>query len=138
MDLYLWISLLMAKCSGITRAGTACKGIPIDGSEWCYVHNPDHTEERRRHGARGGKRGGRGRPGADLVDLKRNVHKVIDDVLEGKVMQGPGAVALQGYNVLLRATKLELEIREQQELTERLEALEAALEQQHRGRGFGA
>jgi hypothetical protein len=35
----------MTKCSGITQAGTACKGIPIEGSQWCYVHHPDHAEE---------------------------------------------------------------------------------------------
>ena len=124
----------MARCSGITQAGTACKGIPIDGS-WCYVHHPDHTEERRRHGSRGGKRGGRGRPGADIADLKQDVRTVIDHVLEGKVLQGPGAVALQGYNVLLRASKLELEIREQTEVIERMEALEEALEHKNKGGG---
>jgi hypothetical protein len=43
----------MTKCSGITQAGTACKGTPIDGSQWCYVHHPDRTEERRRHGSKG-------------------------------------------------------------------------------------
>ncbi len=44
---------LLAKCSGITQAGTACKGIPIDGSQWCYAHHPDRTDERRRHGSSG-------------------------------------------------------------------------------------
>src|SRR5829696_7083129 len=48
---------LMTKCSGITQAGTACKGIPIDGSQWCYVHHPDRIEKRRRHVHRGGRRG---------------------------------------------------------------------------------
>ena len=59
----------MTKCSGITQAGTACKGIPIDGSGYCYVHHPDHAEDRRRHGAKGGKRGGRGRPTSELARL---------------------------------------------------------------------
>jgi hypothetical protein len=47
----------LAKCSAITQAGTACKGTPMDGSSYCYVHHPDHADERRRHGAKGGKRG---------------------------------------------------------------------------------
>ncbi|MDP9480484.1 MAG: hypothetical protein M3R38_33290 [Actinomycetota bacterium] len=128
----------MAKCSGITRAGTACKGIPIDGSQWCYVHHPNRVEERRRHGARGGKRGGRGRPLADLADLKHDVRGVIDGVLDGTILQGPGAVVLQGYNTLLRAAKVEMDIREQTELVERLEALERASEGQRGGRGWGA
>jgi len=37
----------------LTQAGAACKSIPIGDSGYCYVHHPDHAEERRRHGARG-------------------------------------------------------------------------------------
>ena len=73
----------MLVCAGITRAGTACKGIPVDGSEWCYVHHPDHTEERRRHGSRGGKRGGRGRPQAELTDIKDRLRAMVEDVRAG-------------------------------------------------------
>ena len=114
----------MAKCSGITQAGAACKGIPIDGSSYCYVHHPDHAEERRRHGARGGKRGGRGRPQAELGDIKRRLSTLADDVLEGSVEKGVAAVASQVLNVYLRAVSVELSVREQLELVERLEALE--------------
>ncbi|MDP9481353.1 MAG: hypothetical protein M3R38_37760, partial [Actinomycetota bacterium] len=73
------------------------------------------------------------RPLADLADLKRDVRKVIDGVLEGKVPQGPGAVALQGFNVLLRAAKVEMDIREQAELIERIEALERGQDQKGDG-----
>jgi hypothetical protein len=83
----------MAKCSGITQAGTACKGTPIDGSQWCYVHDPEHIEERRRHGARGGKRGGRGRPVAELSGIKRRLSDLADDVLAGRVDRANAAVA---------------------------------------------
>ncbi len=115
----------MAKCSGITRAGTACKGTPIDGSQWCYVHHPDHTEERRRHGARGGKRGGRGRPQAELAGLKARLSTLADDVLEGKVDRGDAAVAGQLLNTVIRAVSVELKVVEQRELIERIEALES-------------
>jgi hypothetical protein len=114
----------LAKCSGITQAGAACKGIPIDGSSYCYVHHPDHAEERRRHGARGGKRGGRGRPQAELGDIKRRLSDLADDVLAGEVDKGVAAVASQILNVYLRAVSVELSVREQLELVERLEALE--------------
>src|SRR5215203_2854312 len=116
----------MTKCSGITQAGTACKGIPIEGSQWCYVHHPDHAEERRRHGSKGGKRGGRGRPQAELSDIKRRLSDLADDVLEGRQDKGVAAVASQVLNVYLRAISVELKVREQTEIIERLEALEAS------------
>jgi hypothetical protein len=124
----------MTKCSGITQAGTACKGIPIEGSQWCYVHHPDHAEERRRHGSKGGKRGGRGRPQAELSDIKRRLSDLADDVLEGRQDKGVAAVASQVLNVYLRAISVETKLKEQFELVERLESLEEGLEQS-RGRG---
>jgi hypothetical protein len=127
----------MAKCSGITRAGTTCKGIPIDGSQWCYVHHPDRADERRRHGSKGGKRGGRGRPQAELSDIKRRLSDLADDVLEGRQEKGIAAVASQVLNVYLRAVSVELKVKEQAELTERLEALEESLEQRKGERRYG-
>ena len=118
----------MAKCSGITRAGTACKGTPIDGSQWCYVHHPDHAEERRRHGARGGKRGGRGRPSGELVRLQKRFEELADMVLSGEVERAAGAVAGQLLNGARACVRDGLTAREQEELVERMEELEASLQ----------
>lgn len=128
----------MGSCSGITEAGGRCKAIAITGSDYCHAHHPDRAEARRRSASKGGKRGGRGRPQVELADLKRDVRTLIDDVLSGNIPQGSGAVALQGYNTLLRATKVELDIREQTELIERLEALEQTQEQRGGNKRWGA
>lgn len=128
----------MAKCSGITRAGTACKGIPIEGSQWCHAHHPDRVDERRRHGSKGGKRGGRGRPRVELTSIKERLSDLADDVLEGRQDRGVAAVASQVLNVYLRAVAVELKAREQAELIERLEALEAAQEHNRKGGRWGA
>lgn len=118
----------MAKCSGITQAGTACRGIPIEGSQWCYVHHPDHAEERRRHGARGGKRGGRGRPSGELDRLQRRFEDLADRVLEGEVERAAGAVAGQLLNGARACVRDGLAAREQEELVERMEELESSLQ----------
>jgi hypothetical protein len=118
----------MAKCSGITRAGAACRGIPIDGSQWCYVHHPDHAEERRRHGSKGGKRGGRGRPTSELARLGARFEELVDKVLEGSVERAAGAVAGQLLNGARACVRDAMAAREQEELIGRLEALEEALQ----------
>ena len=128
----------MAKCAGITQAGMACKGIPIDGSQWCYVHHPDRTDERRRYGSKGGKRGGRGRPSAELARLQRRFEGLADAVLSGEIERGVGAVAGQLLNGARACVRDALAAREQEELVERLEALEDVLERQKEGRGYGA
>ena len=119
----------MSRCTAIKASGERCKGRAIEGSEWCWNHNPDHADERRRHGAKGGKRGGRGRPQAELTDIKQRLSDLADDVLEGRQEKGVAAVASQLLNVYLRAVSVELKVKEQQELIERLEALEEGLEQ---------
>jgi hypothetical protein len=126
----------LAKCAGITQAGTACKGIPIDGSGWCYVHHPDHTAERRRHGSKGGKRGGRGRPVAELGALRVENAEIRERLLEGELPPGVAAVAVQSINTDIRAVSAALKAREQEELETRLEELEQVLGQ--RGRQYGA
>ena len=117
----------MAKCTGITQAGTACKGTPIEGSPYCYVHHPDHAEERRRHGSKGGKRGGRGRPSVELGRLQARLETLADEVLAGTVDRGDAADVgqlLGGARACLRDT---LAAREQEELAARLEEIEEAL-----------
>ena len=127
----------MARCAGITKEGTACKGIPIDGSEYCYVHHPDHAEERRRHGHKGGKRGGRGRPVVEVSHIKSQLQELADNVLAGSVERQTGAVVSQILGTLLHAIKVEMQIREHEEFTHRLEALEESLmRQKGKRRGF--
>ena len=123
----------MAKCSGITRAGAACKGTPIDGSQWCYVHHPDHADERRRHGSKGGKRGGRGRPQAETGAIKALLEDLTERVLAGALPTGPAAVANPLINTRLRAVELERKVREADELEARLEALEAKIQPATKG-----
>lgn len=127
----------MARCAAIKRDGERCKADAMPGAEWCWSHDPAHAEQRRRRASRGGKRGGRGRPGSDLQDLKTEIRAVITNVLKGTVNTGPAAVALQGYNALIRAEKLELDIMEQRDLIERLEELESSLERQKGDRRYG-
>jgi hypothetical protein len=117
----------MTKCAGITRAGTACKGIPIEGSQWCYAHHPDHTEERRGHGAKGGRRGGRGRPQTEIHAAKNKLWQLAEDTLTGEVDRSTAAVVAQVLNVYLKACTVSLDAQERLEILPRLEELETLL-----------
>ncbi len=125
----------MSLCSGIKADGGRCRAQAMRASEWCIGHDPDQVEARRRRASKGGKRGGRGRPQAELSDVKRRLSDLVDDVLEGRKDRGDAAVAGQLLNTYIRAVGVELKVREQQEIVERLEELEEGLRQ--RGGGFG-
>jgi hypothetical protein len=128
----------LSKCSGITQAGTACKGIPIDGSQWCHAHHPERTDERRRYGSKGGKRGGRGRPIAELASLRDDNADIRRRLLEGELPPNVAAVAVQSINTDIRTVGAAMKAREEEEMTARLEELETLLEQRKGERGYGA
>ncbi len=125
----------MAKCSGIKRDGGRCRGVAIDASGLCYMHSPDHEQDRRRAASKGGRRGGRGRPTAELQRLKDRFEELADKVLEGSVERADGAVAGQLLNGARACVRDLLAAREQEEIVERLEELEEGL--RHRDGGFG-
>jgi hypothetical protein len=125
----------MSLCSGIRADGGRCRAQAMRNSEWCVNHHPDAAELRRQRASKGGKRGGRGRPQAELSDIKQRLSDLADDVLAGAVDRSDAAVVSQILNVYLRAITTELAVREQMELVERLEALEATLESNRRGYG---
>ena len=119
----------MSRCAGIRADGDRCKAEAMPEAEWCWNHHPDYAQARRRRASKGGKRGGRGRPQAELSDIKRRLSDLADDVLQGRQEKGVAAVASQVLNVYLRAISVETKLKEQFELVERLESLEEGLEQ---------
>jgi hypothetical protein len=125
----------LAKCTGITRTRTRCEGVAIRGSDYCYAHDPARVEERRRNASKGGRRGGRGRPSVELQRLQRRFEELAEKVLSGEVERGVGAVAGQFLNGARACVREGLAAREQEELVERLEALEEGLERNTGGGG---
>jgi hypothetical protein len=113
--------------------------MPIDASGYCYAHHPDYTHERRRHGSKGGKRGGRGRPQAELHAIKDLLADLTARVLKEEGAEplepGPAAVANQLINTRLRALEQERKNKETEDLEARIEALER---NQEGGRRWGA
>ena len=122
----------MGSCAGIKPDGGRCKAQATRGSQFCIGHDPDQADARRRRASKGGKRGGRGRPQAELADIKRRLLELTDAVLDGTQDRANAAVAGQLINTLLRAVAVELKVREVDELEARLEELEEIVERQNK------
>jgi hypothetical protein len=122
----------LGRCTAIKPNGERCKGRAIEGSQWCWNHDPVHADERRRYGSKGGKRGGRGRPIAELGALRDENADIRRRLLERELAPNVAAVAVQSINTDIRAVGATLKAREQEELVERLEALEEQLKRDTR------
>jgi hypothetical protein len=118
----------MARCAGITAAGSRCKAEAMPEAQWCWNHHPDHEQARRRRASKGGKRGGRGRPQRETEDIKTLLGDLTDKVLAGDLETGRAAVANQLVNTRLRTIEQERKNKETEELEARIEALERAQE----------
>jgi hypothetical protein len=118
----------MARCSGIRADGGRCGAQAIRGSEHCVNHHPDYEDARRRRNSKGGKRGGRGRPQAQLADVKALLEDLTEQVLSGELETSRAAVANQLINTRLRAIETERKIKETEDLEARIEALERTQE----------
>jgi broad specificity phosphatase PhoE len=113
----------MPRCPATKRDGGQWTTIVGPEQTYCYQHDPERAEERKRNASRAGKSGGK-----EVRALKRRISEVIEAVLEGSQDRGRAAVAIQGFNVLRGVLELERKIREQEEVLERLAALEQTQE----------
>ncbi len=118
-------------CTATKRDGSPCT-LPSNGpAGLCWAHDPKNAERRRR----GQSRGGKSKPSRELARLQRRFEELAEQVLSGDVERGVGAVAGQLLNGARACVRDALTARAQEELIERLEALEEALEQKGSRRG---
>jgi len=87
------------------------------------LHDPTRSAERKRAASKAGK----SKPNREISGIKERLRALAEDVLDGRVEKGHGAVVSQIYNVLLRAIEQERKLRETEDLEERLGEIEAKL-----------
>jgi hypothetical protein len=128
----------MNRCLGTKRDNSPCTVTVEPPQTYCWWHDPANADRRKQAASKGGKRGGRGRPIAELGSLRDENSDIRRRLLEGELLPNVAAVAVQSINTDIRAVGATLKAREQEELTERLDALEEALEQRKGERRYGA
>src|SRR5215213_188421 len=119
----------MAVCAGTKRDGSRCTATVEPPQTYCWWHDPDNAEERRRAASKAG----RSRPNRELAGVKALLEDLIEQVLAGDLQTGPAAVANQLINTRLRAIEQERKIRETENLEARIEALELVAQARQKG-----
>jgi hypothetical protein len=110
----------MAVCAGTKRDGSRCTATVEPPQTYCWWHDPDNADGRRRAASKAG----RSRPNRELVSVKAQLQDLTRDVLAGDLERSRAAVANQLINTRLRAIEQERKNRESDELEARIEALE--------------
>jgi hypothetical protein len=116
---------LNPQCQAIKANGERCRGLATGQQSLCWAHDPANRERRRRTASRGGK----AKPNRELHTIKQRLFDLVDGVLSGETDRSDAAVAGQLLNTVIRAIGMELKVKDQLDLLERLEALEDVQEQ---------
>jgi hypothetical protein len=111
----------MPRCTATKDDGTACERIVSASQKFCFAHDPSTAEQRSRNASKAA----RSKPTRELTAVKERLRKLAEQVLSGEVDEEPASVAARVYGVYLRAVEQERKVREQEEILERIEALEA-------------
>jgi hypothetical protein len=114
----------MAVCAGTKRDGSKCTATVEPPQTYCWWHDPENAEARRRAASKAGK----SRPSREHPGIKSQLQDLTRDVLAGDLETGRAAVANQLINTRLRAIEQERKNRETEDLEARIEALERAQE----------
>ena len=112
----------MAVCAGTKRDGSRCTASVEPPQIYCWWHDPDNAEERRRAASKAGK----AKANRELPAIKAQLTDLTAQVLAGDLETGRAAVANQLINTRLRAIEQERKNREAEDFEARIEALERA------------
>jgi hypothetical protein len=94
--------------------------VSVNGAqEFCHLHDPARSEERRRQASRAG----RARGNREVAVLKAEIKTVIADVKAGDLDRNDAGVMIQGYRALRDFIALERQVRETDELAAEIEEL---------------
>jgi hypothetical protein len=122
----------MGKCAAIKANGERCRLDARPGSDYCYNHSPEFAEQRRRHGRKGGKRGGRGRPLGEVQTVKAELKRIIDAIEKGAIDTRVGNAMFNGWNLVLRSLESERAWIETTELQQQVDELWQEREQERK------
>ena len=125
----------MNRFASVKADGGRCRFRAQGGYAHCYNHREDTREARAAAASRGGRAGGNGHspdsegPGREMGALKRQLQERADGVLDGAILHGQAAVAVQALNAKARVLELERRwkalggVEKLQDLERRLKAL---------------
>ena len=111
----------MAQCAGTKRNGLPCTAsVEAEQGGLCRWHDPANAQARQQAASRGGK----AKANPLTRTLHRQLEKLTEDVAAGALAPYKAAVIVQALNTRIRLVEVERRVAEQEELLERLDALE--------------
>ncbi len=110
-------------CTGTTRYGKRCAAPPQPGKATCYAHDPERADERKQNSRAGGL-AAKSPFNDEINEVKSVLWELIRQTKAHEIQPQLGSTVIQAANTILRAIDFQRKIVEQDEVLERLAALE--------------
>ena len=122
----------MPRCSASKPDGSPCERIVGATQDFCFSHDPSHSEERKRNASKAGK----SKSNRELRDVRRQLQDITDRVLTGGLDTKRATAATQALQAKIRAVEVERRLEELYEVEEALAELESRTVANRRGAGW--
>lgn len=109
----------MRFCTGTKSNGEPCTQTVEPPKSYCWHHDPESAERRRRAASRGGS----SKPSREVKDMKEAIRAIIAEVKSGDLERGDAAVMVQAYRAIRELIELERRVKETDQLAAEVEEL---------------
>src|SRR5215216_2584661 len=113
----------MPRCAGVTAANEPCSRLVSEGVPYCFAHDPDRAEARKKAASKAAKSVARNAK-TELKDAKRTLREITQRVDSGELDTRKAAVMIQAQNAIIRAVSTEVQVVDQTEVLTKLDKLE--------------
>ena len=70
----------MVRCRAAKANGEACKGVATGPHGYCWAHDPENADQRRRQASKAA----RSKPNRELAEIKARLRELAEDVMAGR------------------------------------------------------
>jgi hypothetical protein len=112
----------LIQCAGTKRDSSPCTATVEPPMRFCWWHDPENAEQRRKAASRGGS----SRPSREVRTLKADLRELIGRVESGELAPTPANTMLRGYSVLIELIKVERGLHVEEDLAARIRELQRA------------
>jgi hypothetical protein len=115
------------RCPAINKRGERCKRYAAPGDDFCSAHDPRRAEVRKRAASKAGKAF---HPSGESRQIRNRILAMVEEVKRGDVEPQVAYAVSSLCNVAINTLRVDLKVRELEEVEKRLDALEVRLQEE--------
>lgn len=115
------------RCPAINSRGERCKRYAAEGDDFCSAHDPRRAETRKRAASKAGQAFV---PGRESRQIRNLILGIVEDVRRERVSPPVAHAVANLCNCAINTLRVDLRIRELEEIEKRLDTLESRLSEE--------